>query len=361
MERTDIRLALPSKGILQEGALDFLEACGLRVFRPNPRQYEATIPGLKGMTVMFQRPGDIVVSVQQGSVDFGITGYDVLAEKGQANSGPLANGNGEVLTLHDELGFGPCTLNLAVPEDTPARTIGELAAWAKKLGKDGRELRIATKFPRLTSHFLDSHGVAPYRLIGVEGTLEIAPAIGYADLIADLVSSGVTLRDNHLRPLDDGLILRSQAVLIANRHALQTRPEVLAIARHLLEYIEAHQRAAGSFLVTANVRGESPQAIAERMFTQTSIGGLQGPTISQVVTPEQVDKRAEGQRSGGAGEQPGWYAVNVVVRKTQLFDAIGELRAIGGSGVIVAPCAYIFEEEPARYRAMLRAIGEIGD
>lgn len=349
MERKDIRLALPSKGILQDGALGFLEACGLKVFRPNPRQYAATIPGLKGMTVMFQRPGDIVVSVQQGSVDFGITGYDVLAEKGRANDGPLVNGYGEVLMLHDALGFGPCTLSLAVPEVAPVQTIDDLAGWARELANDKRELRVATKFPRLTGRFLEEHRVTPYQLITVEGTLEIAPAIGYADLIADLVSSGVTLRDNHLRPLDDGVILRSQAVLIANRQALQTRPEVLAIARHLLEYIEAHLRAAGSFLVTANVRGDSPQTIASRMFTQTSISGLQGPTISQVVA-------RQGLSGNGAAEGSSWYAVNIVVRKEQLFDAIAELRAIGGSGVIVAPCAYIFEEEPARYRAMLRGL-----
>lgn len=337
MNREDIRLALPSKGILQDGAIEFLAACGLRVYRPNPRQYAATIPSLPGVVVMFQRPGDIVTSVQAGSIDFGITGYDVLAEKGAQDSGPA-------LVIHDDLEFGGCTLNLAVPEATPVETIADLRDWATALGRKGQSIRIATKFPEVTSRFLKRAGIEPFQLITVDGTLEIAPAIGYADLICDLVSSGITLRDNHLRPLVDGEVLRSQAVLIANREALQGREEVLATARHLLEYIEAYSRARGSFLITANMRGASAEEIGERMFAQTSLGGLQGPTIAPVVAREHL--RAE----------TSWYAINIIVRQDRLFEAVGQLRAIGGSGVVVVPCAYIFEEEPVRYRAMLNAL-----
>ncbi len=338
MTRTDIRLGLPSKGVLRDGAVDFLDSCGLNIFRTNPRQYAATIPNLPGVTVLFQRPGDIVVGVREGSVDFGITGYDVLAEK--------AFGSRAILTLHDALGFGPCTLNLAVPENEPVETMADLAALAQTLADNGRVLRVATKFPNVTRAMLDRHAIAPYKLISAEGTLEIAPAIGFADIIADLVSSGVTLRDNHLRPLRDGEILHSQAVLIANRQALKTRPEVLDVARKLLEYTEAYLRARGSFQVTANVRGGSPQEIAARMFEQRTIAGLQGPTISQVVAHEAL-------QNGG-----GWYAINIIVRKDELFQAIAELRSIGGSGVIVTPCAYIFEEVPERYGKMVAALEE---
>lgn len=336
MTREDIRLALPSKGILQEGAMEFLASCGLKVFRPNPRQYAATIPNLQGVTVLFQRPGDIVVGVRQGSVDFGITGRDVVEE--------IAFGNDAVLILHDELGFGPCTLNIAVPEELPVTTMADLAAMAGDLGRRGRQLRVATKFPELTRQKLEDHGVAPHRLTSPEGTLEIAPAIGFADIISDLVSSGTTLRDNHLRILEDGLILESQACLIANKHALRQRPEVLRTAQTMLEFTEAYLRAQGSYQVTANVRGDSPEAIAQRMFDQTSIGGLQGPTISPVIARESLNNSGR------------WYAVNIIVQKKGVFQAVNELRRIGGSGVIVTPCAYIFEEEPARYRAMLAAI-----
>jgi ATP phosphoribosyltransferase len=190
---------------------------------------------------------------------------------------------------------------------------------------------------------LDRHDVAPYKMVSPEGTLEIAPAIGFADVIADLVSSGITLRDNHLRPLDDGLILTSEASLIANRHALQDRPEVLDVARTLLEFTEAFLRARNSFQVTANMRGDSPEEIAGRMFAETNIGGLQGPTVSPVVTREDI-------------QGDSWFAVNIIVQKDKVFQAVNELRRIGGSGVIVTPCAYIFEEEPARYKAMLAAI-----
>ncbi len=338
MSRTDIRLALPSKGALHKDAFDFLEACGLKIFRPNPRQYEATIPSLPQITVMFQRPGDIVTGVRQGSIDFGITGLDILAEKAHGRSQ-------SILVLHDALGFGPCTLNLAIPEKQPARTMAELAAWAKKLGEDGRSLRIATKFPKITRDFLARYDVEPVKLITVEGTLEIAPTIGYADIIADLVSSGITLRDNHLRPIDDGLILSSQACLVANRATLNSRPAVLDVARQLIEYIEAYLRAENSYLVTTNVRSDTPEQIAQKMLGQPHLRGLRGPTVAPVVA-----------RHHAPGE-PNWFAVNIVVQKPDLFQAIAELRAIGGSGVVVSPCTYIFEEEPERYRAMLTALG----
>ena len=86
-----------------------------------------------------------------------------------------------------------------------------------------------------------------------------------------------------MRPLPDGVIQPSQAAFIANRKALQSRPDALEMAHRLLEYIEAHLRAKENLLVIANMRGESPEAIAQRMFTQTTVGGLQGPTISPVV------------------------------------------------------------------------------
>jgi ATP phosphoribosyltransferase len=336
MARTDIRLGLPSKGVLKDDTLEFLANCGLKVFRPNLRQYVASIPNLPGLTVLFQRPGDIVVGVRQGTVDFGITGFDIVAEK--------AFGSNSLLLLHDALGFGPCTLNLAVPASRPARDMADLRQWAQELHENGRTLRVATKFPNLTKEYLDRHQVQPYRLISPEGTLEIAPAIGFADVIADLVSSGITLRDNHLCIVEDGQILKSQACLIANRTALHDNPEALDAAHILLEYIEAYLRAQGSFVVTANIRGTSPETIAQKMFAQSTIGGLQGPTISNVVVRDELQNGS------------GWYAINIIVRKHEIFQAVRELRHIGGSGVIVTPCIYIFEEEPQRYQAMLAAL-----
>lgn len=341
MSRKEIRLALPSKGRLASDTLAFLEAAGLKVYRPNPRQYEATIPALPELTVMFQRPGDIAVSVRQGSVDLGITGLDVFSEKELAEKATSEREGGKVLILHDALDFSHCRLSLAAPE-----------AWEEVQGMEdlveaAREeaLRVATKFPVLTGRFLDEQGVQPYELIEVEGTLEIAPAIGYADVIADLVSTGTTLRDNHLREVEGGVILSSQGILIANRKALEERPAALAMARELIEYVEAHLRAEACHLVFANMRGDSPEEIAERLFSRPALSGLQGPTISPVFP-----------NNGHEEEATGWYAVNIVVRKDRLSESISALRAVGGSGVVVAPVTYIFEEEPARYRSMLAAL-----
>lgn len=328
-ERTEIRLALPSKGRLSDDALDLLKKAGLGVYKPNPRQYRASIPSLPGVTVLFQRAGDIPVSLKEGTVDFGITGWDVVAEK---------TTNGEVLPLHQELGFGHCSLNVIVPENwEDTCQMADLHAVRERLE---RPLRVATKFSALTNHFFAEHGLDDIDIISAEGTLEIAPSIGYTDLIVDLVSTGTTMRANRLRALDDGQILASQAALVANRAALQSRPEVLSVARQLLEFIVAYLRAQGNLSISANVRGDSPETIAEAIFSQTVIGGLQGPTISQVITRNNGD----------------WYAANIIVRKDQLAQAISELRAIGGSGVIVSPVNYIFEEEPQAYKDMIAAL-----
>jgi ATP phosphoribosyltransferase len=335
MTRSDIRLALPSKGRLELETLDFLAACGLRVHKPNPRQYRATIPALSGLDVLFQRPGDIVTGVRQGSLDFGITGLDMVAEKQAESDG--------VVIIHDDLAFGPCRLALAVPESwTAVHSVRDLQQRQREVSNGRAGLRVATKFPALTGRFLAEHHIEPVTLIDAEGTLEVAPAIGYADLIADLVSTGTTLRDNRLRLLADGVILHSQAVLIGNRLALQTRPELLALAREMLEYVEAHLRAQDHYLVTAHVRGDSAEAIAARIFTQTHLAGLQGPTIAPVFHREDNRRR--------------WFSVTVVVRRDRLTPAMSELRAIGGSGVIVSPLTYIFEEEPARYRQLWVAV-----
>ena len=179
-------------------------------------------------------------------------------------------------------------------------------------------------------------------MITSEGTLEIAPTIGYADVIVDLISSGTTLRDNRLKPLQDGLILNSQACLIGNRQTLTHDKNVLGIARRLIEFIVAHLRAMDNVSIFANIRGDSPERIAELMFNKSVIGGLQGPTISPIVNRDRSN----------------WYAVHLIVRKDQLSKAIEEIREVGGSGVVVSPVMYIFEEEPPAFQALLSSLEE---
>lgn len=331
-DKTDLRLSLPSKGRLAEDTLSFLADCGLDVYRPNLRQYEATIPTLPGLRILFQRPADIVVSVREGSVDFGITGFDLVEERKGAKN--------EVMVIHDALNYGHCNLSFAVPEIW--NDVKSVKSLAEKSIELNRPIRVATKYPVLTGNFLNDRGI-PNTLITAEGTLETAPAIGYADMICDIVSSGQTLRDNRLVTLSDGCLLTSQTVLIANRQSLEYRPEALNTARVLLEFFEANLRAKENLSIFANMRGSSPEAIAESIFSSCNIPGLQGPTISRVIVRDASES---------------WFAVNIIVQRSNLYQAVNELRSIGGSGVVVTPVKYIFDEEPPRYSALVSALKE---
>jgi ATP phosphoribosyltransferase len=328
--REQIRLALPSKGRMEGETLDFLAECGLRVHKPNPRQYTATLPALPGVLVLFQRARDIPLSVAAGDVDLGITGYDTLFEAfGQETQ--------DVIVVHEALGFGECQLVLAVPDDwDDVNTVADLTRRSA-----GRELRVATKYPQSVGRFLAERGVTNVRIVSADGALESAPIVGYADFIADITSTGTTLRENRLRALDDGTIVGSQAILIGNRAALTVRPDVLAATRQMLEFIEAHLRARGQYMIFANMRGSSMEDVAARVFSQPDLGGLQGPTISPMITRQEVGQ---------------WWAINIVAHAHKLYEVIRQIRAIGGSGVVVTPVTYIFEEAPERYLRLLSTL-----
>jgi ATP phosphoribosyltransferase len=327
-----IRIALPSKGLLAESSMQLMADVGLPVFNPNPRQYIASIPQLSGVEVIFQRPGDIVISVRDGSVDFGITGKDIYLEK--------KDSNGKILELHGHLGFAKCTLNVIVPDDwKEVNSLGDLQQYQVSMG---RPLKIATKFPNLTQIFFTSEANIPIEVILAEGALEIAPTVGYADLIVDLVSTGTTLRDNRLKKLPEGKLLDVEACLISNREKLKNNSETLLIATQLLEMIGAHLRGKNNLSVFANVRASSLEEISEKIFHKKVIRGLQGPTVSRILSRDTKN----------------FFAIHVVVRKEELHKAIGELREIGGSGVVVSPVNYIFEEEPQEIIKMIAALEE---
>ncbi len=324
-----IRIALPSKGRMEGETLDFLAECGLRVHKPNPRQYTATLPALPEVLVLFQRARDIPLSVAAGDVDLGITGYDTLFEA-------FGEGAGDVIVVHEALGFGECQLVLAVPEEWDVITVADLARRSA-----GRELRVATKYPQSVGRFLAARGVTNVRIVSADGALESAPVVGYADFIADITSTGTTLRENRLRALDDGTIVGSQAILIGNRAALTERPDVLAATRQMLEFIGAHLRARGQYMIFANMRGNSMEDVAARVFSQPDLGGLQGPTIAPMITRQEVGQ---------------WWAINIVAHAHKLYEVIRQIRAIGGSGVVVTPVTYIFEEAPERYLRLLSTL-----
>jgi ATP phosphoribosyltransferase len=333
--RTEVRLALPSKGRMEDETRALLADCGLPINKVNPRQYIARINEMPNLEVWFQRPADVVRKVRDGDIDLGIVGFDTVAE--------YQGHNDKVVIIHEALGYGHCHLAIAVPEHWDhINTIEDLARLATSRDRE-RPLRVVSKYHRQTEVFLKRHQVTPHHILYADGALEAAPQMGTADFIVDLVSSGVTLRENRLKEIEAGCILSSQAVFIGNRTALLDRPGVLAAAHEMLERFEAHLRAMEHCTVIANIRGASPERVAQKIFEQSDLGGLQGPTISRVYLRNPSDTN--------------WYAISIVVRKDRLHQSIEQLRAIGGSGVLVLPVTYIFEEEPLRWLKLLESLG----
>jgi len=329
-----LRLAIPSDGEMSEPTLKFLTECGMAVNRPSPRRYTATIPAVPGVEVVFQRTADIPSKVEDANADIGIVGFDRYQE--------YRIEGGDTLVIMPELGFGKCDLVIAVPDSwVDVASMADLADLAVEFRETGRELRIATKYPRLVQRFLFRHGVNYFSLASVTGTLEAAPIMGYADIIADISASGVTLRENRLKRLDDGTVLSSQGALVGNRTALRAHPERLEAAREVIERIEAHQNAGGYFQVTANVEGATEEAVAAKVLECAEARGLQGPTVARVIA-----------RQGG-----NWYAVTVFIRKRDLTKVVDHLRAIGGASVTATDASYVFRDESKAYRELLTQLG----
>jgi ATP phosphoribosyltransferase len=339
MSDTRVTIALPSKGAIAEPTLDFLKSCDLKVSQTNPRQYTATVPALPYLDVLFQRVNDVVYKVLDGTVDLGITGLDVVHE--------IAGGFDEVIVLHENLHYGGCQLVLAVPEawidvDTMADVVDISLDFREH---KRRNLRVATKFTNLARQFLHRHGVHHFTLVEAEGAIEAAPTLGYADVIIDLSATGTTLRENHLKPITDGVVLDSYACLIGNYQRLKECPEVLATARSLLEVIDAALNGRNFYQITANVRGESPEAVAHAVASHPTTRGLQGPTVAPIYaanTPE-VD---DGQ----------WFTTTIIVHSKKLLDAVSHLRSIGGTQTIVVPVRYVFMTQSPSYERLLKVL-----
>jgi ATP phosphoribosyltransferase len=309
----------------------------LPVLRSNPRQYRASIGTLPNVEVIFQRAGDIYAKVHEGSVDLGITGYDVVAEYHREDD--------LVFVAIRQLGYGQCGLVLGVPETwVDVVSIQDLAEIASDWHGQARELRVATTYPNLARQFFYDHGINYFTLVASQGAVEAAPALGYAELIADITSSGVTLRENRLKTVSGGTILSSEACLIANRLELAKSPAKVEITRRMLEAMEAYQRSRGFVSVTANVQGESFESVARHVTAHTDVAGLQGPTIAKVFPKPPHDDED-------------WFAVTVIVARPHLQDAVDALRRAGASDMTAVELAYIFEHKAWSYEALARVLG----
>jgi len=331
--RNSVRMGIPSKGRMAEETMELLNACQLKVRKINPRQYAAEIPNVPGMEVWFQRATDVVRKLDSGDIDIGIVGYDMLRE--------IGNENPDLVVVHDALGFGGCHLAVAVPQAwdnvNSMRDLLSDKRWSKE-----RPLRVVTAYMNLATQFFKDQGFEHVELTTADGALEAAPAMGAADCILDLVSSGVTLRENNLKQIEGGRVLESQGVLVASRTALLNRPGTLEIIHEMLERLEAHLRAEGLFMVTANVRGKDAAEVATQLAANGGqlLRGLQGPTISPIYTPSS---------DGSPSKEGSFFAVSLAVPKARIYETVKQLRKEGGSGVLVFPLTYVFDEEPPRW------------
>ena len=320
--KRSLRLAIPSSGALYEPTMMFLHSCGISVSRSSSRTYAANMPSLPGIEVMFQRMADISMTVEDGNADMGIVGYDRFLETIQED------GNSRVAI--ENLGFGHCDLVIGVPDSwIDVTSVADLSDLSMEFRETGAVLRIATKFPKLVERFLIKNGINYFSLAHSSGTLEAAPVMGYADIIADISSSGTTLRENRLKTIDGGTIITSDACLISNKASLRDNPFKLNLANQFVDIIDAYLQSRQYYSVTANMRAETPEEVAKCILDNPGISGLRGPTIAKVYTENEED----------------WFAVTVIVEKARLMETISHLRSIGSSSATVSQLYYVFQAE----------------
>ena len=280
-ENGRLTLAVPSKGRMAEPALKLCADAGL--------SFEATERALlvpcanAPVDLLLVRPHDIPEYVQDGVVDLGITGANLVAEA-----------EADVLTLA-ELGFARCTLEAAVPLDAPQRELADLAG-----------LRVATAYPVSTRALLTERGVA-VQLVPVSGSVEAAPRLGLADAIVDLVSTGTTASVNGLRLI--GRLLSSQAVLIGSRAALAERREQVERLELMLSGVVAARR-------RRYVMMNAPESALAAI--RAVLPGLGAPSVLNLAEEGQI-------------------AVHAAVEADQVWDLLPKLRAAGASGILVLP------------------------
>jgi ATP phosphoribosyltransferase len=279
--RDRLRLAVPNKGRLVEPTLQLLHASGL-VFEEHDRSLVARVTN-QPLDILFVRTDDVVEFVADGVADAGITGADILAEVGRD------------LPVIARLGYGRCRLAAAVPSDAPVRAVDDLAGQ-----------RVATSHPRTTRRFFEERGI-PVEVVPLSGAVEVAPRLGLADAIVDLVSTGSTLQMNGLRAIGD--VLESQAVLVAGPVAQDERPEELdGVVQMLGSVIAARDRKYLMMNAPASHLAE-----LERLLP-----GLESPSVIPLA-------------------HAGMIAIHAVVGSDEVWGLLPRLKAAGASGILILP------------------------
>jgi ATP phosphoribosyltransferase len=230
-------IAVPSKGRLQENTSAFFARAGLSMSQEGGvRDYRGTIRDMPGVEIIYLSASDIAAKLASGDVHLGVTGEDLVRE-----SIPDADSKIEMLT---PLGFGHANVVVAVPKAwIDCSTMEDLEEITADFhARHGRRMRVATKYITLTRRYFASKGVADYRIVESLGATEGAPAAGAAELIVDITTSGATLEANSLKVLTDGVMLRSQANLVASMSANWTEGAISQV-RRVLGRISAEQAA----------------------------------------------------------------------------------------------------------------------
>ncbi|HEV2626906.1 MAG TPA: ATP phosphoribosyltransferase [Xanthobacteraceae bacterium] len=291
-------LAVPSKGRLQQNAEAFFARAGLELVKPRgARDYRGAIAGFDDVEIAYLSAAEITAQLSQGGAHLGITGEDLIREM-------IPQSEQDVIFIAG-LGFGFANVVVAVPQAwIDVRTMADLddVATAFRL-KHERKMRLATKYANLTRDFFAAHGIVDYRIVESSGATEAAPAAGTAEMIVDITTTGATLAANGLKTIEDGVILRSQANLVAARAASwdKTHRET---ARLLLDRIAAQKRAAAFAEVRTRFTGLNDKLLAaarDKFGVETPFGG---PTSSGMLTlhcpPDNVQALANFLREQGA-------------------------------------------------------------
>jgi ATP phosphoribosyltransferase len=311
-------ISIPSKGRLKDQVEDWLADCGLTLRAAGgPRGYLATLEGFDDVQVRLASAADIAAGLIAGETHLGVTGEDLLGEAGEAA--------GARVMLLAPLGFGRADLVVAAPRSwIDVETMADVDDVAHLyLARTGARLRVATKYPLQARAFFARHGIADYRLAESGGATEGAPAAGGAELVVDITTSGATLAANGLKPLADGLILRSQAQLAASL-AADWDAARLASCRRLLAIIEARAR---------------------------------GRTIASLTWPARQDAKARSAVAAFIAPGEAARTNGVLVAQHDLFAAAQALAAAGVGPVSVTHPAYVFEATSAAADRLAKAVG----
>jgi len=279
-----LKMAVPNKGRLNERAVELLQRSGLEINGGQGRRLYAAVEN-KDFEIMFLRAQDIPRFIHSGTVDLGITGLDQVMEA-DVRLERLLN-----------LEFGQCRLSVAIPESASYNNVNEMP--------DG--LRVATSFPKLTKKFFNSKN-KKVDVVQVTGAAEVAPHIGVSDIIVDLVSSGSTLKTNRLREMET--IMESQAVIVANTDSYKSKK---AEINGLVGSIESVLLAEKKKYLMADIPTEKLKDI-EKMFP-----GMAGPTVMSLAGRDDM------------------VAIHVVIDKSQVYDAVNILKAMGAKGILTLP------------------------